>query len=470
MKGHVSKRGKTWAYWFDIDPDPLTGKRRQQTKSGFKSERDAWKACRAAMADYEKGHVVSSSRRKVADALEEWLTRIEHSVKPSMIQNWRNYAAYYVIPYIGQREVREIDGAICDALYAKLLVEGRVKAKPKMRPGTHAVHLRRVAPDGRTLPCRPHPYDTVRCYRQHTADDPLTGKPIKPRKLGRRAAEDAAETARRKLSPSLEPKTVVNTHRMLHRVWEDFAVWGWAKRNVISDAHPPRVPRKGRKVWTVAQLQTFLQRARSDRFFALWVLEATSGMRRCELAGVRHDLLDLDTGTLAIEITRVVVDGRVIESDGKTENAQHVLALDPFTLAALKAHVAMLDQERAEFGPDYQDYGVLFCWENGKPPHPDTITRRFKRLAAAAGLPEIDLHDVRHSYATLGRDAKIDWKALSKRIGHADVAFTMKQYVQTDLEADRQVANTLAELIIGGALVSVKITGEAARDGGDEAA
>jgi hypothetical protein len=84
-------------------------------------------------------------------------------------------------------------------------------------------------------------------------------------------------------------------------------VWGWAKRNVVSDAHPLRVPRKGRKVWTVAQLQTFLQRARSDRFFALWVLEATSGIRRCELAGVRHDLLDLDAGTLEIDVTRVVV-------------------------------------------------------------------------------------------------------------------------------------------------------------------
>ena len=177
-------------------------------------------------------------------------------------------------------------------------------------------------------------------------------------------------------------------------------------------------------------------------------------MRRCELAGARRDLLNLDAGTLEIEVTRVIVDGRVIESDGKTENAQHVLALDPFTLVVLKAHVALLDRERAEFGPDYQDHGVLFCWENGKPPHPDTITRRFKRLAAAAGLPEIDLHDVRHSYATAGRDAKIDWKALSKRIGHADVAFTMKQYVQTDLEADRQVANTLAELIIGGALAT----------------
>ena len=46
---------------------------------------------------------------------------------------------------------------------------------------------------------------------------------------------------------------MVNTHRMLYRAWKDFATWGWAKRNVVSDAHPPRVPRKGRKVWTVAQ-------------------------------------------------------------------------------------------------------------------------------------------------------------------------------------------------------------------------
>jgi hypothetical protein len=30
----------------------------------------------------------------------------------------------------------------------------------------------------------------------------------------------------------------------------------------------------------------------------------------------------------------------------------------------------------------------------------------------------------------------------------------MKQYVQTDLEADREVANTLADLIIGGLLVT----------------
>ena len=125
---------RRWSYLFNIEPDPLTGKRRQANGSGYRTEREAWKECRAAMAEYETGRVVSSSRRKVADALDEWLTRIEHSIKPSMVQNWRNYAAYYVIPYIGQRDVQDINGAVCDALYAKLLAEGRVKAKPKKRP------------------------------------------------------------------------------------------------------------------------------------------------------------------------------------------------------------------------------------------------------------------------------------------------------------------------------------------------
>jgi hypothetical protein len=61
-------------------------------------------------------------------ALDDWLTRIRHSVKPSMWQNWRNYADYYVIPHIGQRKAQEIDGAVLDALYARLLAEGRRKA------------------------------------------------------------------------------------------------------------------------------------------------------------------------------------------------------------------------------------------------------------------------------------------------------------------------------------------------------
>jgi hypothetical protein len=203
------------------------------------------------------GERKTRAERLAVPALDEWLTRIEHSIKPSMAQNWRNYASYYVKPYIGERDVQEIDGAVCDALYAKLLADGRIKAKSRPARTDQPVHVRRVSGSGKVLACRPYRYDELRCYRAHAENDPLLGAPIEPAKPIRpRAAADGKATP----PPGLEPKTVVNTHRMLHRAWSDFERWGWAKRNVVSDAHPPRVPRKGRKVWTVGQLQTFLQR------------------------------------------------------------------------------------------------------------------------------------------------------------------------------------------------------------------
>src|SRR5215472_14168525 len=77
-------------------------------------------------------------------------------------------------------------------------------------------------------------------------------------------------------------------------------------------------------------------------------------VRRCELAGVCIDGLDFEAGTLMLETMRDVVDGQVVQPDGKTEHAQRLVVLDPFTLALLRTHVEMLDQERAEFGPEHR--------------------------------------------------------------------------------------------------------------------
>ncbi len=49
------------------------------------------------------------------------------------------------------------------------------------------------------------------------------------------------------------------------------------------------------------------------------------------------------------------------------------------------------------------------------------------------------------------------------------MAFTMRQYVQSDLETDRQIAAALAELIIGGVLASVPLDRQEANDGRDDA-
>ena len=115
--------------------------------------------------------------------------------------------------------------------------------------------------------------------------------------------------------------------------------------------------------------------ALDDRDAGIWVLAATTGMRRSELAGADRDLLDLDSATLEIADTRVVVDGKADESDGKSDSGVRVISLDPLTVAYLRRHLVMLDAEREAFGAGYHDSGKLVCHPDGRPVHTVRDTR-----------------------------------------------------------------------------------------------
>jgi hypothetical protein len=90
----------------DMGPDPLTGKRRQQAKSGFDSERDAWDALAEANADLRTNTYVRTSRSTVSEFLNEWLTTIQMAVKPTTFANYSTYAKAYIIPLIGDRKLQ----------------------------------------------------------------------------------------------------------------------------------------------------------------------------------------------------------------------------------------------------------------------------------------------------------------------------------------------------------------------------
>jgi integrase len=81
----------------------------------------------------------------------------------------------------------------------------------------------------------------------------------------------------------------------------------------------------------------------------MWLLFATTGMRRSELLGLPWRAVDLEASParLAVVQTVVVVDKHpVIVAEAKTAPSRRQLALDPFTAAALKAHRVRQLQER----------------------------------------------------------------------------------------------------------------------------
>jgi integrase len=213
---------------------------------------------------------------------------------------------------------------------------------------------------------------------------------------------------------------------------------------------PPREARGGRnrpKPWTLGELAAWLRVALDDRFAGMWVLAATTGMRRSELAGVERDMLDLDQGTVTIENTRVVVKGHATDSDGQTEGSRRTISLDSFTVAALRRFVEMIEGERDAFGSSYPDHGMLMCFEDGRRLHPDTVTSRFNRLVDQAGVRRIRLHDVRHTYATLARDLGVSSKIVTDRLGHANETVTQQIYTHPSTGNDRPAAEMIARFI-----------------------
>jgi integrase len=202
-------------------------------------------------------------------------------------------------------------------------------------------------------------------------------------------------------------------------------------------------------VWSPAELGVFLEHVRGDRLYALWLLVATTGMRRGELAGLRWVDVDFDHATVSPLVPRVVVDHQVHASAPKTDRGRRRLALDPVTLQALHNHRTQQAEDRRVVGHGYHDVGYVFTWPDGRAAlHPDNITAWFEQHTRAAGLPWIRLHDVRHSYATAALKAGIPAKVISERLGHASVAFTMQVYGHVIPGMDADAAATVADLIL----------------------
>ena len=72
------------------------------------------------------------------------------------------------------------------------------------------------------------------------------------------------------------------------------------------------------RVWSPDQLRAFLEHVRDDHLYAFWLLVASTGMRRGELAGLRWADVDLEAGRLSVRQPRVVVANLPQASEPKT--------------------------------------------------------------------------------------------------------------------------------------------------------
>jgi integrase len=98
--------------------------------------------------------------------------------------------------------------------------------------------------------------------------------------------------------------------------------------------------------------------------------------------------IDLDAGEITVHDNRVVLGGHARDkAGGKSPNADKTISIDRNTLAALRRWRARQNGERELLGTAYYAGDYVFTFEDGRPPHPDTIRQRFDRLLPLPGFP-----------------------------------------------------------------------------------
>jgi integrase len=252
----------------------------------------------------------------------------------------------------------------------------------------------------------------------------------------------------------LSPRTVRYTHSVLRMALADAVGWKLLIRNVAASANPPAKAQAGTKpTWTAQQLRRFLEQVGDDRLYPAFLLAAMTGMRRGEVLGLGWGAVDLDGAKLTVERSLVSVDYAVRMEEPKTAKGRRVIALDPATVAALKAHQGAQLDERLEMGGEWgNELDLVFTREDGSPIHPQSFSEAFEKHAAAAKLPKLPLHGLRHTHATLALRAGVHAKVVSERLGHASVAFTLDTYTDALPDMQETAAGMVAALVLEPAL------------------
>lgn len=387
--GRAKKQG-TWTYAFSVNK--ADGSRRQVTKGGFATKKECESALTDRMADFGASPTAAVEPSKMAlerYLRDEWLPVIDAALKPSTATSYRDLVEAYVIPHLGDLRLCDVTQGQVAKLYTTLRTSGRRRA----------------------------------------------------RKNG---------------DQSLSESTVRHVHVVLSAAFGHAVEAGLLRHSPIA-----ALPRKSRpkqtshtkpeiQVWTAEQAQTFIEATAGDRLGAMFDLDLNTGLRRGELVALRWDDVDLDRGTLAVRRNRVTVNYAVSEGTPKSRTAR-VVDIDAETVAMLRRHRRRQLEERMAWGEAWTETGLVFTRQDGTALHPQTATWHFHRLARAAGVPVLRLHDLRHTHATLGLAAGVPPKVMQERLGHSSIQITMDLYshVIPGMQADAaaKIAGLLRQVL-----------------------
>ena len=155
-------------------------------------------------------------------------------------------------------------------------------------------------------------------------------------------------------------------------------------------------------------------------------------MRLGEILALRWKDVHLDRRVLHVTATLSYGGGEYEFVPPKTPRARRTIDLPEFVVEYLRRHRKI--------------HGVVIDNGIGEPLAPWTASADFRRIVKELRLPRMRFHDLRHAHATQLLAAGVDPKAVSERLGHSSVSFTLDVYSAHIPSLGRAAADAIEEV------------------------
>ncbi len=247
----------------------------------------------------------------------------------------------------------------------------------------------------------------------------------------------------------LSPRMVQYVHAVLRNALQHAMREELVLRNVARLVRTPTPGYNTGQGLSTSVAKLVLKELRDHRFYALYVLALTMGMRRGELLGLSWTAVDLERRTLVVATNLQRAGGELRLVQPKTMASVRTLPLPPFVVEVLMEHRERQAQERAAAGIDWKENGLVFPSRIGTPYEPDNLRRSWEPVRRKFGLTH-RFHDLRHTCITLLLDLGVPPHIVQQIAGHSDHGVTMKVYAHASLEEKRRALDKLSGELSGG--------------------
>jgi integrase len=237
----------------------------------------------------------------------------------------------------------------------------------------------------------------------------------------------ALTSGRRDGSGGLSARTVTHMHRVLREGLQQAVRWQLLTRNPADAVKPPKVERKQMHTLDADGTVQVIEAARGTSLFMPILLGVLCGLRRGEITALRWRSIDLDRGQLSVTASTEQTSNGIRDKETKSGKARTV-ALPSLIVDELRRHRVAQAERLLQVGVRVTDDHHVVMREDGQPLQPRSLTHAFVKFIRQHGLPQIRLHDLRHSHATAMLAAGVHPKIAQERLGHSSVSVTIDLY------------------------------------------